>query len=116
MNIWSLEGDGGIADETWNADPIPIYSINTTFDNPTVPVNVKGDRNKTPLGVCSIDHLPSMLPREASESFSAGLREALLELKDRETARVWADAEKLFNDKVALLPDALRTREANGSI
>lgn len=52
-----------------------------------------------------------MLPREASESFSEGLKESLLQLKDRSTARVWADAQKLFEEKVALLPEALRTKE-----
>lgn len=35
-----------------------------------------------------------------------------MQLKDRKSARVWADAEKLFNEKVALLPEALRTKEA----
>jgi saccharopine dehydrogenase (NAD+, L-lysine forming) len=92
-------------------DPLPIYTINTTFDEPTVPVKVEDDQSKTPLSVISIDHLPSMLPREASESFSAGLKAALLELKDRHTARVWVDAEKLFNEKVALLPENLRSRQ-----
>jgi saccharopine dehydrogenase (NAD+, L-lysine-forming) len=77
-----------------------------------VPVEIQGSQNSTPLSVISIDHLPSMLPREASESFSAGLREALLDLKDRHTARVWADAEKLFNEKVALLPESMRSKEA----
>ena len=96
---------------TPNLDPIPIYTINTTFTNPTVPVKVKGDQNKTPLSVISIDHLPSMLPREASEAFSAGLKESLLQLKERHTARVWVDAEKLFNEKVALLPETMRTKE-----
>lgn len=98
-------------DTTNPHNPIPIYSINTTFDNPTVPVAVKGDQNQGPLSVISIDHLPSMLPREASEAFSQGLKESLLQLKDRKTSRVWADAEKLFNEKVALLPETLRKRD-----
>ncbi|KOS18229.1 Saccharopine dehydrogenase [Escovopsis weberi] len=99
-------------DTTNPHNPIPIYSINTTFDSPTVAVEVPDDKNSHPLSVISIDHLPSMLPREASESFSQGLLESLLQLKDRKTSRVWADAEKLFNEKVKLLPEALRTREA----
>ncbi|KAF7561147.1 hypothetical protein G7046_g2981 [Stylonectria norvegica] len=98
-------------DTTNPHNPIPIYSINTTFDDPTVPVVVKNDQNKSPLSVISIDHLPSMLPREASEAFSEGLKESLLTLKDRKTSPVWARAEKLFNEKVALLPEALRTKE-----
>ncbi|KAI8668748.1 Saccharopine dehydrogenase [NAD(+), L-lysine-forming] [Fusarium keratoplasticum] len=98
-------------DTTNPHNPIPIYSINTTFDDPTVPVTVKDDQNTSPLSVISIDHLPSMLPREASEAFSEGLKESLLTLNERKTSRVWADAEKLFNEKVALLPEELRTKE-----
>ncbi|PCD31259.1 hypothetical protein AU210_010914 [Fusarium oxysporum f. sp. radicis-cucumerinum] len=97
-------------DTTNPHNPIPIYSINTTFESPTVPVEIKDDQNNLPLSVISIDHLPSMLPREASEAFSEGLKESLLTLKDRKTSRVWADAEKLFNEKVALLPEELRTK------
>lgn len=99
-------------DTTNPHNPIPIYDINTTFEDPTVPVEIKDDKNDNkPLSVISIDHLPSMLPREASESFSEGLKESLLQLKDRDAARVWVDAEKLFNEKVALLPENLRTKE-----
>lgn len=98
-------------DTTNPHNPIPIYSINTTFDDPTVPVAVEGDGNAAPLSVISIDHLPSMLPREASEAFSEGLKASLLQLRDRKTARVWADAEKLFRDKVALLPAALQKKD-----
>lgn len=98
-------------DTTNPHNPIPIYSINTTFDEPTVPVTVKDDQNTAPLSVISIDHLPSMLPREASESFSEGLKESLLSLHDRKNSRVWADAEKLFYEKVATLPAELQKKE-----
>lgn len=54
-----------------------------------------------PLEVISIDHLPTLLPREASEQFSADLLPSLLEFPDREHARVWADAKKLFEEKMA---------------
>ncbi|RDA88875.1 hypothetical protein CP532_5439 [Ophiocordyceps camponoti-leonardi (nom. inval.)] len=99
-------------DTTNPHNPIPIYDINTTFDDPTVLADIKGDQNPGPLSVISIDHLPSMLPREASEDFSQGLLESLLQLKDRKSARVWKDAEKLFQEKVALLPEAMRRRNA----
>ncbi|KAI9824989.1 MAG: mitochondrial Homoaconitase [Sarea resinae] len=92
-------------DTTNPHNPIPIYDINTTFDKPTVPVAV--DR-APPLSVISIDHLPSLLPREASEAFSAALLPSLLQLKDRRSSRVWQQAEKLFDDKVAALPENLR--------
>ncbi|THZ43561.1 hypothetical protein D6C90_04999 [Aureobasidium pullulans] len=88
-------------DTTNPHNPIPIYDINTTFDKPTVPVNVT---TGPPLCVISIDHLPSLLPREASEAFSDALLPSLRTLKDRETERVWQEAEKLFDDKVKTLP------------
>lgn len=49
----------------------------------------------------SIDHLPTLLPREASEQFSADLLPSLLELPNRNTARVWTDAERLYKEKLA---------------
>jgi saccharopine dehydrogenase (NAD+, L-lysine forming) len=54
-----------------------------------------------PLEVISIDHLPTLLPREASEQFSADLLPSLLEFPDRKHARVWVDAKKLFVEKLA---------------
>ncbi|KAG6842497.1 hypothetical protein C0991_000023 [Blastosporella zonata] len=82
-------------DTTNPFNPIPIYDINTTFSEPTVPVEV-GSGNP-PLSVISIDHLPTLLPREASEQFSADLLPSLLEFP---TSRVWTDAEKLFREKL----------------
>ena len=53
------------------------------------------------MSVISIDHLPTLLPREASEQFSEDLLPSLLEFPNRQTARVWKEAEKLFKEKVA---------------
>ncbi|KAI9830508.1 MAG: Saccharopine dehydrogenase, partial [Thelocarpon superellum] len=83
-------------DTTNPHNPIPIYSINTTFQKPTVSVPLA---HPPPLSVISIDHLPSLLPREASEAFSAALLPSLLQLKDRGHARVWTQAEQLFKQK-----------------
>lgn len=77
-----------------------------------------------PLTVVSIDHLPTLLPREASEQFSTDLLPSLLALpaamKDRAErrgdklerehvgtgeARVWREAESLYWDKVATLSE-----------
>lgn len=88
-------------DTTNPHNPIPIYSINTTFSEPVVAVETSAG---PPLSVISIDHLPSLLPREASEAFSSALLPSLVQLKDRHTAPVWVGAHKLFQDKVALLP------------
>lgn len=84
-------------DTTNPNNPIPIYSINTTFSKPTVPVETSVG---PPLEVISIDHLPSLLPREASEAFSQALLPSLLQLDQWKSVRVWSDAEKLFHQKV----------------
>ncbi|KAI9719573.1 MAG: mitochondrial Homoaconitase [Candelaria pacifica] len=89
------------ADTTNPNNPIPIYDVATTFTKPTVPVPVKGEPS---LSVISIDHLPSLLPREASEEFSKALLPHLKQLKDWRRDPVWARAEKLFQDKVSSLP------------
>ncbi|KAJ1891680.1 Saccharopine dehydrogenase, partial [Kickxella alabastrina] len=53
-----------------------------------------------PLQLCSIDHLPTMLPRESSNQFSEDLLPTLLQLPAHTSAPVWTRAEKLFNEKV----------------
>lgn len=86
-------------------NPVPIYEDWTTFDKPTLPVEgVVGDR---PVTVISIDHLPSLLPREASEAFSAALLPSLLQLDQRHEARVWTEAEQLFKQKTLELPKGI---------
>jgi saccharopine dehydrogenase (NAD+, L-lysine-forming) len=92
-------------DTTNPHNPVPIYTENSTFSNPTLPV--EGFSNP-PLSVISIDHLPSLLPRESSEAFSEALLPSLLSLKDRQNASVWKQAEDLFNEKVGTLPEGLR--------
>ena len=84
-------------DTTNPHNPIPIYTENSTFDKPTLPVEGFGD---PPLSVISIDHLPSLLPREASEAFSQALLPYLKELKDWRQSEVWQEAEKLYQRKV----------------
>lgn len=87
-------------DTTNPFNPIPIYNINTTFSEPTVPVDLGPDLPM--LTTISIDHLPTLLPREASEQFSSDLLPSLLEFPQRDTAPVWTNAEKLFKEKLAL--------------
>lgn len=89
------------ADTTNPNNPIPVYTVATTFTEPTVPVEVKGEPR---LSVISIDHLPSLLPREASEAFSKDLLPSLLSLNKWREVPVWANAEKLFQKHVATLP------------
>ncbi|KAJ2500058.1 Saccharopine dehydrogenase [Coemansia sp. RSA 1972] len=84
-------------DTTNPFNPIPIYNVNTTFDNALLDIP---SANSRPLQLCSIDHLPTMLPREASNQFSADLLPTLLQLPERSTAPVWTGAEKLYHEKV----------------
>ena len=85
-------------DTTNPHNPIPIYDINTTFPEPTVDVDTKGVGKR--CTVISIDHLPTLLPRESSEQFSKDLLPSLLQLPERNTAPVWVNAEKLFRTKL----------------
>ncbi|VVT58348.1 uncharacterized protein SAPINGB_P006161 [Magnusiomyces paraingens] len=88
------------ADTTNPHNPIPVYTVATVFNKPTVPVETTvGPR----LDVVSIDHLPSLLPREASEAYSEALLPSLLELPQRDTAPVWTRAKALFDHHVARL-------------
>ena len=96
-------------DTTNPHNPIPIYTENSTFSNPILPVKGYSD---PPLSVISIDHLPSLLPREASEAFSDALLPSLLQLKDRKDARVWLQAEELFQKHVQRLPEKMQKRES----
>lgn len=91
------------ADSTNPLTPVPIYTVTTTFDKPTVAVE---GLSGPALGVISIDHLPSLLPREASDTFSQDLLPYLLTLNNWRADPVWAGAEKLYKAKVATLPAA----------
>lgn len=87
-------------DTTNPNNPIPFCDKPTTFDKPTITLP---QFSAPPLSYVTIDHLPSLLPRESSEAFSAALLPSLLELPNRSSAPVWQKAEQLFIEKVALL-------------
>ncbi|QPG75091.1 Saccharopine dehydrogenase [Brettanomyces nanus] len=88
------------ADTTNPHNPVPVYTIATDFDHPTVRVDVvKGPK----VSVVSIDHLPSLLPREASEFFSHDLLPYLKQLPQRDHIPVWTRAKKLFQHHVKRL-------------
>lgn len=72
-----------------------MYYGATTFDKACISVDVS---NGAPLDVVAIDHLPTMIPAEASESFCSDLVPFLLQLQ--EGSAVWSDAEHLFYEKV----------------
>ena len=79
-------------------NPIPIYDRSTTFDDPIVEIETDG----APLAVMAIDHLPSLLPIESSEDFSAQLLPSLMTL-DRPEEGVWARAKADFDAAMARL-------------
>lgn len=78
---------------------MPIYHEITTFLKPTVPVEVGGNGPK--MTMVSIDHLPSLVAREASDAFSEQLLPSLKKLNERDEEGVWLRAAKLFMEKVA---------------
>lgn len=87
-------------------NPIPIYHQSSTFQTPTLPIHVGGDK---PLHVISIDNLPSLVAREASEAFAEPILDSLKTLDRRhEEGGVWARAEAVFQEKVTELPFTMR--------
>ena len=76
------------------ANPLPLYEAPTTMAEPTVRL-VQPVDEEPPLDLVAIDHLPSLLPLESSEDFSAQLLPALLDFED-EPAGVWARAAAAF--------------------
>eukprot|EP01097_Dermamoeba_algensis_P001804 TRINITY_DN1690_c0_g1_i1.p1 TRINITY_DN1690_c0_g1~~TRINITY_DN1690_c0_g1_i1.p1 ORF type:complete len:365 (+),score=97.36 TRINITY_DN1690_c0_g1_i1:84-1178(+) len=79
-------------------NPIPICSVNTTLNHPTLTVPTSSGPL---LEVISIDHLPTLVPVESSVSFSSQLLPSLLELPSY--GPVWQRARTLFNQKAALV-------------
>ncbi|KAI5918144.1 alanine dehydrogenase [Camillea tinctor] len=88
-------------------NPIPVYTKYSTFTKPTLPVAVDGDGPE--LTVISIDHLPSLVAREASDEFSASLLPSLMVLDRRKSEGVWTRAENIYREKVAELQDEKRS-------
>lgn len=62
-----------------DANPLPLYSEPTTIGEPTDRL-LPASEEAPPLDLIAIDHLPSLLPRESSEEFSALLIPYLLAL------------------------------------
>lgn len=91
-------------DPTSPNNPVRIYDTWTSFKQPTVAVPLADDGGP-PLSVIAIDHLPSLMPREASEDFCKDLLPSLLLLDKRHEAPVWVGAEKLFREKLKSLED-----------
>ncbi len=84
-------------DTTNPHNPLPVYEVATTFDKPVLSVK---SANPLPMDVIAIDHLPTLLPREASDMFVQDLLPTLKQLKNEKTARVWTEAAALYSTKV----------------
>lgn len=105
-----LANDIPPGDTTNPNNPIPFCDKPTYFNSPTISLPEFVD---PPLSYITIDHLPSLLPREASQAFSTALLPSLLELKDRANAPVWKKAQDLFDRKVKEMDEA--RNHVNGS-
>ena len=82
-------------------NPVPFVNDITTFHDPVrtleFGVGIK------PLDIIAIDHLPSLLPREASSNHSAKLALQLADLRDMDKSEVWMSALETFNEKLKLI-------------
>jgi len=72
---------------------------------PTIPIQTGHGE----LDLVSIDHLPSLIPRESSEDFSNDLQSSLVDLhtwashKEGPMVSVWERARKLYEEKLVEL-------------
>ena len=73
-------------------NPLPIYSAPSSWSEPFLSLGLNGIREE--LEITSIDNLPSLLPREASEDFSSQMVKALLTYPDGEE---WLAAKATFD-------------------
>lgn len=89
-------------DPTSDNNPIPLYTTHTSFGEPTVAATVKIEGPE--VRIIAIDHLPTLIAREASDEYSSLLLPSLLTLDRRDTEGVWVRAEKTYRDRVAELP------------
>ena len=83
-------------------NPLPVYTGYSSFDSPTVAAS--GKLEGPELRIIAIDHLPTMIAREASDEYSSLLLPSLLTLDRRESEGVWKRAEQTYRSRVAELP------------
>lgn len=83
-------------------NPVPVYTEYSTFEKPTLPVIV--DNGEPSLTMVSIDHLPSLVAREASDEFGHLLLPSLKMLNRRAQEGVWTRAQAVFQQKASEIP------------
>jgi saccharopine dehydrogenase (NAD+, L-lysine-forming) len=93
-------------DVTGPTNMLPVNTEITTWEEPVRRLDDgHPDRGSGPLDVIAIDNLPSLLPREASEGFSADLTPQLLGLAvPADPSEPWQAARTVFEKAVAELP------------
>ncbi len=74
---------------------LPIYDQTTTWQEPVLRLR----SGSNPVDLIAIDNLPSLLPREASLSFSAELT-PLLSVLDDPSDQVWRRCQEAFDQQV----------------
>jgi saccharopine dehydrogenase (NAD+, L-lysine-forming) len=92
-------------DVTGPTNMLPVNTEITTWDEPVRRLHGGSPEHGTaPLEVIAIDNLPSLLPREASEGFSADLAPHLLGLgEDDGPSGPWRAASRAFDEAIAKL-------------
>lgn len=88
-------------DVTSDLNLAPVNTSITSWDAPARRVHV-GDGGEHPLDVIAIDNLPSLLPLEASRTFSADLLPQLLALDSGSEA--WESTQRSFDEAISRLP------------
>ena len=95
--VLSVVADVG-CDPFGEHNPLPLYTATTSLGEPVRRLIDAAD-DEPPLDLIAIDHLPSLLPLESSEEFSARLLPFLLEL-DRPERGVWGRAAAVFETRL----------------
>src|SRR6478735_11058186 len=91
-------------DVTSATNMLPVNTAITTWDEPSRRLDDgHAELQAGPLDVIAIDNLPSLLPREASEGFSADLTDQLLHLDPTAPAGPWAAAAASFDEAMSQL-------------
>ena len=87
-------------DVTSDTNMLPVNTAITTWESPVR--RLTGPEGGS-MDVIAVDNLPSLLPREASITFSADLTPHLLGLRDDPPVGPWAAAAKAYDDAVSRL-------------
>jgi len=102
-------------DVTGPTNMLPVNTEITTWQEPVRRLHGGNpDHDTAPLEVIAIDNLPSLLPREASEGFSAELTPHLLGLSEHDgPTGPWRAAGSAFDEAIARVDpeDASRLRD-----